>query len=863
MREMDNEKTQPYGTGVPRSKGHYSVEAEQERFSHFIQAENERLNRLIRNLYLYLLQFKHYSERDLYDRICQEVAEYFRAASCELYHVRYEEGEPGKKKSKVISSRLPDGSDSKRCLTKWLELVGAYGPARRALRQHYVRRPSRSLYEVPILESPDPTEITGMTRRGFVNEDPTRYASAYDFRPARKDSRKQETSKNGELRTESTRQTVWYQDGLYNSCRCSLMVSLMRESRKGAEEQGTHYHRKIGLIKVENRTPYDVPGFSDVPSEGVNQNHLFFTEEWKIAALRPYVRDLQESVKKGRSPFFPLHNNIGWQQYFEDHPLGAHYFQQLLQWLRQHYDAPDTTEVVKQLIERYEFLADWLENLVECLIRLESWLQHLRYACCLMCGVGERPTLDKPTPSLFNVYNLRAAYLESEKSLSSASPASDSEKSNYDVVCDALLDCLTGRNRDAKEELRALVDRGDKREVEKCIQRLCQKRVEAMREKLGIIDKQFDIARCLNEEPPAWKFQETLCEVRDDLALICQALEEHKPKEREEEYYELMSEEIEVRRISKVVRIILDGDGQGEKEEDDGVACALLGRDEPHEEPAATGCKAARALAAATMYADSFHQIDEKRLIFIASHIVQVLDNHLLYQSRQRGLELDFDTLNVIGLEHFGLELLDTLYSCSQRIARGLGYLLEQEAYRRGEDDLQLQSKLTLPKEFVKEISGSPRTDFPQKNGGSLLSIEYPSAQRVGALVLEQIAGVFYRLKESLHWLRAEPVRDPEGITTRIAFLPNENLIPNDKEPHAQIVLLESANGNEAGKEKVELLVWLKGEDLQAHDLRALWSAVKVLEEVLKVTEAAAGGDYYAPTTTRRADVTTSIGQTA
>jgi len=856
------------------------------------------------------------------------------------------------------------------------------------------------------------------------------------------------------------------------------MVSLVREGRESAEDQGTHYYRKIGLIKVENRTPYRVPGFSDVPSEGVNQNHLFFTEEWKTVALRPYVRDLRESVKKRGDPFFPLRNNIGWQQYFEDHPLGADYFQELLLELRprreawvaaataqgfplfrvadidlavklreasdplsqyfrgkfsketsrllDEYDgsippsevlqralidelnrliegdclyekqrfaqvelAEETRTLIEEnpqgevlillnrwlledayphemakspprkLFKKYKDLAKWLENLLECLIRIESWLQHLRYVCRLICGVEERPTLDKPTPSLFNVYNLRAAYLEyfSENSSSSVPQASGSEQSDpgeqkgyvYDVVCDALLDCLTGKKQGAKEELLDLVAKGAKREVEKRIQELCRERAEAMRETLEIKNKPLRIVECLDEGPPDWKFRKVMCEVLDDLDFICKRLEDKKLEEREAEY-ELISEEVEARRISKVARIILNGDRQGEDQF--GVVCSLpplfsidlnfqsnlndnciskdlrqafeekgaqlpesptisikekdsewLITDENndnqqrytvrkeedrlnvfklHNEPAATGCKAAQALAAATMYADSFHQIDEKRLIFIANHIVQVLDNHLLYQARQRELELDFGTLNVLGLEHFGLELLDTLYSCYQRIARALGYLLKLEAYRRGEYNLQLQSKLTLPKELVKEVgdfSGDEplhevfktpyqrvvffrqifcnrlgirpltATASAQEDEVLLVSIEHTSTQRVGTYVLEEI---FDRLEEYLHWLKAEPVRDSAGRITKITFLPNENLIPNDGESHAKIVLLENANGNEADKmEKMELFVWLKREDLQAHDLRALWSAVKVLEEVLKVTEATAGGVTYATTTTR------------
>jgi hypothetical protein len=907
-------------------EGHEQIQTykdKQKRFTQFIQAENERLNRLIRNLHLYLLQFKHYTKRDLYDRICQEVAVYFQAANCEIYLVRYEEREPEEGKSKVISYSLKNGNDSKRCLTKWLELVGAYGPARRALRQQYIRQRSRCLYEIPMVELSEPAKITSMTQFGFVSEDPTRYTSAYDWRSARDDSLKQESSKNDVLRKESPRQVVWYQDGLYNSCRCSLMVSLMRESGESVEDQDTRYHRKIGLIKVENRTPSSMPGFSDVPSEDIDQNHLFFPKEWEIAALRPYVRDLHESVKRGKSPFFPLHNNIGWQQYFEDHPLGAQYYQELRQKLNLLHEGHNAKFYKQELPKRYNNLEKWLEELTECLIRIESWLQHLKYACRLIKDVGVRPTLDKPTPSLFNIYNLRAAYLELPPSSLKASSSKKSDQGNqeryvYDVVREVLEYCLT-RNQSNEVKLLSSADKCDKQDVEKIIQQLCERRADAMRKKLGIKDNPFNIIGCLDAQAN-WKFQEVMNDINQDLNLICRTLENQNQKEIEEVNYELISEELEVSRISNVVRAILNDDRQGEVRY--GVACALLGRDKKyHEEAATTGCKLARALAAATMYADSFHQIDEKRLIFIASHIVQVLDNHLLYQSRQHGLELDFDTLNVIGLEHFGLELLDTLHSCSQRIAHGLGYLLKHQAYRRGRDELQLQNELKLPRDFVREIGSLSRMDSTQEDAVSLVGIKYSSilfsvrsdfvdelnrsevsadlrdefqkrgevltqplvevkqsgsywiivnanknyfirnenqklnvyfsAQRVGTYVLKEIVKVCHRLK-CLHWLKFEsPVPYLAGRMSKVTFLPNEKLIPNDREPHAKIILLENADGKETDEERMEIHIWLKGENLQKHDLQALWSAVKVLEEVLKVTEATAGSFSYGTTTTK------------
>ena len=955
----------------------YSGVAGQERFTRFIWAENKRLNDLIRNLYLYF-QLEHYSERDLYDHICQEVAEYFRADCCALYLVHYEE-QPNSEgylieAAGAIRSSSQSRRSSPRHLTKWLELVGASGPWRRVLKEQYVRQRSRRHYQLPgalKVEPCDSAEITGMTRKGFVSEDPTRYASGYDFRLSRSDSLKQELSMEVKLEADTPRQVVWYQDGLYNSCRCSMMVPLAREGRGSVSGNGTSPYRKIGLIKVENRSPYGVTGFSDVSSEGVNQNHLFFPEEWKIAALRPYVRDLRESVKENRDPFLPLHNNVGWQQYFEDNPLAGHYFQQLLQELRQRRKARHAMAAAQELPERYKTLAGWLENLVECLIRTESWLQHLRNVCRLIYGIDGKPSLDRPVPSLFNVHNLRAAYLERllENSSPSATSTSSSGQSTpsenfkiiegtaydlpsllrtfpelhpdvlstengeqkpyaYDVVRDALLDCLAKQNTTAKQKLQTLdgilsaaekfdclvqsllhsqdveglkymsdsqqkvkeliknfkdllcqgqgeqmsdkcktlesLDRdfqvlnrsniqlssGElqkvlqstlvslnsirlfaEQEAEDLIQKLCHERAKAMCGKLGTAEQPFDIMQCLDGTLPSWDFQTALNEVLEDLKFICEVLEPQKLEEREFEY-ELISEEAEVCQIRRIVQCILQENRQ--EEERYAVACVLS---EPHDEPAHTGCKAARALAAATMHADSFHQIDEKRLAFIGCHIAQLLDNHLLHQSRQRGLEVDYGALDVFALEPLGMELLDTVQSYSQRIGSALCHLLEREVYRSGEDTLQPLSELPPLKELVERISEFLKNkDSEQEEWFShcLVAITYPVVEDgdVGTDVLRKIYDHASRLGLSIKCNQK---------LTQFTFLPSERLIPNGERRLAESMLcLPEADRNEVNK--LELLIGFKGEAIQARDLRALWSVVKVLEDVLKVVEATIGG---------------------
>ncbi|MFQ6044596.1 MAG: hypothetical protein ACE5PV_27400, partial [Candidatus Poribacteria bacterium] len=90
-------------------------------------------------------------------------------------------------------------------------------------------------------------------------------------------------------------------------------------------------------------------GFSDSAGEHFNHGSLFFEEEWAIAALRPYLEDLPKPPKEQREgiseeqpdPFLPIHNNVGWRQYFEDNPLGAEHFRQFLKVLdKKQKDSP-------------------------------------------------------------------------------------------------------------------------------------------------------------------------------------------------------------------------------------------------------------------------------------------------------------------------------------------------------------------------------------------------------------------------------------------------------------------------------------------------------------------------------------------
>lgn len=822
------------------------VTHEQHRFNRFIRAENERVNRLIRNLYLHF-HLENYSERDLYDRICQEVANYFRADVCALYLVRYEPEE------------IPTGRGRPR-LSRWLELVGAFGPWRRALRQKYVRRQSRTRYELP---DDSDAEVSGLTRKMFLSSEPGRFPSGFDFRTMRNGRAPGPTR----LRDETTHQVVWYQDSLYNSCRCMLFAPLQREMAAG--EEGAGLHRHIGLILVENRSPHDVPGFTE--SAAGPQGRLFLHDEWAVAALRPYLRDLHEAVKvRKEDPFVPLHNNVGWHQYFDDHPLAAGYFEDLVRELRRRAGGPP-----EPLVAAYKTLAHWLERLVECLIRVEGWLQHLTHACRVMCGVSERPDAERPVPSLFNVRNLRAVLPPLEE-VPSAFPPSDHIAGR---LREALYGALAGGDDGARRRLLRLeailaisgnpaaapIDRAilvEAEPAESALKRLPERngreavRLAAEQEAERLIrglgelrarhlhellwdrqdEKRFTIPDALADRCPDLQFREALEQICDQLQEICGVLLAPGLRPRERTEYELQYEEEEARNTADQVRAVL-----AECPNDHDTPCAAAVPHQPGSVEEA-GCRATRALAIAAMHADSFHRIDEKRLVFIASHITQVLDNHLLNQAGQRRLGLEPDAPDLLGLEPFGLELLSTIRSNFDRLGAALKYLVAREAVRAHGHESGLLVVVATLDEFV----GNLRTCISGDDAGKVWTrvVEAYGVAGGARLLLDlhrraRLQGLDALMTDSQAGAADEPEGQASGErTVRVEFRASG---AGDRRGEDCVLVLKCT---EQGGIRGHLILGLdvSRAAVRRRDYAVLWSTRLALEAVFHVIQAAAEG---------------------
>jgi hypothetical protein len=384
-------------------------------------------------------------------------------------------------------------------------------------------------------------------------------------------------------------------------------------------------------------------------------------------------------------------------------------------------------------------------------------------------------------------------------------------------------------------------------EAEETIDNLCGQRADAMRDTLrGPTNTDSDFEKSLIEHAlgedglPELELKAALEEgVLADLAAICETLEDTGLNEREFEY-ELTREEDDVRRVTKVAHGIL---GENRELEDRyGVTCQLLELgEETHDELADTTCKTARALAAATMYAGAFSQIDETRLLYIASHIVKVLDNHMLHQALQRGLELDYDALDALGLEHFGLELLEILHSYTQRTASALRHLHQRETYHLGKEAPRLSTHLPRLKELVEAIAkcsnGDSDSDEDEWLDYHLATIISPSRE-TSECILEEIYERGTRLG-----LQVESHRNSEECLSRITFRPADSRGPSGEQRLAKSVLyLKEEDGDRTDRtRKLTLLICFERAALCDRNLRALWGAVNVLEDTLKVIEATTG----------------------
>lgn len=937
------------------------------RFSRYIWAENERLNRLIRELYLYF-QLGRHTEGELYEHLCQQVARYFGAASCQLYLVTHEEeqeGRTGATVTRLADQRPPIGMQSDSTsqpetqfrLTRWLELVGASGPWKRALKQTYVRRRSRSRYELtPSAATDDKLDKVGLgsTLQGFLSAKPLRFSSRVDMPRATKRERNDiETAGSPPLREDVEHQVVWHNDKSYNSCRCVLQAPLLRSGRDetGRTADGQQpAERRLGLIKVENRIPVATPGFTEVPGDPNHTRSGWFPEMWTIAALRPYVRHLRGQLSSDTAYLeSPLTNDVGWQQYYEDHPVGHADYEKLQDCLREIRNGPEKMVPAEQKLEGLrkvtERLDSWLNNLLECTIRLETWLSHLRFALRCSAGLGERPTLDEPHPSLFNIYNLRAAFLEElarkpERVYSpdwGKSPQNDTAVPLHETILKKLVEILPKRGQRQIIGLASLLttletvsiiqsgemDNLEPNDGKNVIQRIkkglaerrlteeCMKivgiketlariestaldhprtlrlrirddfhtlnllRLQAKGELSTLIDNlleqkcatmnknmfdsTFDITSIMQlseingegDGLPNDHFLEAIQQVTDEIRTACEFLVGVECYSFDDAF-ELVPEQSDAQTLFSTSLAILRPDDQQNIWAASHRCSHPTGKHGDKFKGAA--CRVARLISASTMHADSFSAIDEQRIEFIASHVAQLLDAHLVRQARTAHIAVHHD-----GDQHGVTQEILAKFGADSFVIRLLGQIEHEQR------QMQTLAKHFVVAELRRQVATPPDIVDEGDNVTHLLESNQVEWIPVGIApqlqIQEDVERLFMVLAEkttkAFGELNLEVRPTDHGSLNQVIRLQGSGREPDDTsrtslEFHflSNLSNRKSPAGSTADDEVVKRVKWcgfriqvnVNYPAMQGGDIQSLWAAAGLMADANRVLQLATRG---------------------
>lgn len=611
--------------------------------------ENERLSRFIRNLYL-KFRLERYPETELFEHICRELAQYLHTDVSTLFLVRYKR-RPAK-------------------LRRFLELVGAFGPWQEALRPNKVRVKKVTRYNL--------NDPGGVTPRAYRREIPTVCSSREELELLREIGRTfRSAAGGGSPKEEPTQHLIWRYTNLYYTCRNVIMCSIRRQPDYGLPP--------IGLLKIENRTPRGLRGFGLTATT----NELFFAKLWDLAALQPYLTDLARS----EDVFSPVHNNEGWRLRYQESPVGVAYFESLRAWLKRQKDQGADKKLIKK---KYVELRDNLTRLLRFLPEAETLLQNIAYAQAvlgrerhmILCG-SESP----PAPSFFNSHNL---------SLAIAKAGGGSIEGTWRILESHAIAC--GLRRTIEKAGIFLPEAYEKEHNGKA--------PVIVREVLGHVlgNEQVggDITLFVEDGLRVpWDFRAAgqplldfilTCarEVRDAV----RASREHGTQGCDDEAHARL--QIEERNAGKLAdQILRMGDvipqcfeqvcGEAQdwlQKEAERLKQELLQESSASPRPtvddltsdaSVTTLLLARWSALAAMGAHTFDETDAYRIMFIASHVAQVLDGNLMQQARQRSLPLTYDDFALLGLNRDSLEWLQDLIVRATRIATLVAYRIQKE----------------------------------------------------------------------------------------------------------------------------------------------------------------------------------------
>jgi len=586
-----------------------------ERVAELVARENERLTRLLRNLYQ---EFRPGwgGHSQLYEQICRELAQYFRCDSCELYLVQ-QEYDPDKPRF-----------DEK------LVLTAAFGPWERALAPRFVRR---------IMQTRYPLDGDSHTARRFR-------AGRALVDVCRADYGQQEG-----IPRDAEWHLVWSRENLYNVSRNIISCPILRHRSRGKNDP-----YPIGLIKLENRRPFRARAFE---SDCDPSWELYLGSYFELCSVAPYIRDLENRLSKlgdaepVDSFFAPLHDGDGWRQHYQTHPGCEIYYQTVRNWLdtlrKTHGRIQTRNDLEIQYKEATEQLAEIMDLVVEVEVLLQTLsasvdkLDQTRRPGNVVEQTGAAKAEEAPMPFLFNIHELTRQARQSEACIREIRQA----------ICLAVDKVTHGGQTELSDAFQNLTSwiAGEANAGSEYVNEYgragTQEGGPTISAHRGIEAKPRNLWDAL--------VQEFSKRNRNKVSGVL--LKKRKREELARNMCELLQ--------GVAAAIINSRSG--------GIASDLTPRylasyhcarqvmttiqlcDAPAQ-PIIGTARLGHVLAAACMYAHSFDpDVDEARLYSIQSHVSQIIDNHLM--ERARDFEISFDQLELLGLTESSVEELERL----------------------------------------------------------------------------------------------------------------------------------------------------------------------------------------------------------
>jgi len=609
-----------------------------------VQRENERLTRLLRNLYQEF-RLGEGERSQLYEHICQELAQYFRCDCCQLYLVE----------------QRPSGGEV-------LSLVAAFGPWEAALKPRYVRR---------IIPIEYPLDSDSQTAQRFREEVAHVDLSRVDYRVSSRDvplgrSRRNRGSRG--LTPEPEWHVVWPRDNLYNVSRNIISCPILRHRSRG---QWKPY--PVGVIKLENRRPF----YSKAFEFNYEARKLYFGAYFELCSVAGYVRDLYNRLKYADSPdslSSPMHDGDGWRQHFQVHQAGEPYYQIVQAWHKEKlatywkgHGEGALKSAKADLKGQYKEVSKKLSTILDIVVESEVFLQALQVALLELNNEAKsQPQKNDlgstPIPSFFNVIDLAKAGTRTKRHLSQVREAiyvalertckmdcdPQHAKRTSKMKCDPqhaertcrvlARACCPPRKRRRNED----ESKGKKNGLAKT-ERLWNKLTERFEENGPSLSG-------LLEKSGRQVFADEMYGFISKVAALI--LDKRPPAG----VVDLAPEVLSSYQCAKSVLDIVQSKSKAQAVSKHPSANAAVKLENSIRRFAATQAKAC-------MYAHTFDpQVDGARLYSIQSHVSQIIDNHLM--ERMRDLEISFDHLELLGLTDSSveqLELLDKLLQDSVR----------------------------------------------------------------------------------------------------------------------------------------------------------------------------------------------------